>query len=173
MTVIVVDSRWPDLIPRDAIPHLDDAYIAHGWDEEARDRERAGEQVFVAASLSDPVWQAREVMAAARARGGWEQAQTHESLVPYLLEESQEVVEAIGGPDAELCGELSDVLLQVLFHAQIAQERGAFSFDDVAAAFVAKMRSRAPYLFDGSTGVVDATEQDRLWQEGKRREREL
>lgn len=80
MTVIVVDSRWPDLIPRDAIPHLDDAYIAHGWDEEARDRERAGEQVFVAASLSDPVWQAREVMAAARARGGWEQAQTHESF---------------------------------------------------------------------------------------------
>ena len=66
--------------------------------------------------------------------------------------------------------ELADVLLQVLFHAEIADERGAFDFGDVAAAFVAKMRSRAPYLFDGSTGLVDQATQDRLWAEGKARE---
>lgn len=173
MTVIVVDPRWPELIPREAAPYLDDAYIACGWDDRARALQAAGERTFVVASLSEPVWQARQLMQAARTRGQWEQAQTHETLVPYLLEEAGEVVAAIGGPDSELCKELSDVLLQVLFHASIAEERGAFSFDDVAMAFVEKLRSRAPYLFDGSTGMVAAAEQDRLWQEGKKREQGL
>lgn len=123
-------------------------------------------------SLDDPVYQAVSVMHAARARGEWEQAMTHTSLVPYLLEESAEVAEAIeqGAGDEALKKELADVLLQVLFHAEIASERGAFGFGEVAGAFVEKLKRRAPYLFDGSTGPVDVKTQDRLWAEGKARE---
>ena len=72
-----------------------------------------------------------------------------------------------GASESELCTELGDVLLQVLFHAEIAARRGAFDFGDVATSFVRKMRSRAPYLFDGSTGVVSVERQDTLWARGK------
>ena len=124
-------------------------------------------------SLEDPVFQAVQVMHAARTRGEWERSMTHTSLIPFLKEETQELAEAIEqhASDQHLKKELSDVLLQVLFHAEIAQERGAFDFGDVAQAFVQKMQSRAPYLFDGSTGLVDVATQDRLWAEGKARER--
>lgn len=117
--------------------------------------------------------EAIRVMHAARTRGEWERSMTHEKLLPFLAEEAAEVAEAVtmDAPDVELKKELSDLLLQVLFHAEIASERGAFDFDDVAAAFVSKMRSRAPYLFDGSVGPVDTATQDRLWAEGKARER--
>ncbi|WP_185770130.1 MazG nucleotide pyrophosphohydrolase domain-containing protein [Corynebacterium anserum] len=74
--------------------------------------------------------------------------------------------------EQELCMELSDVLLQVLFHAEIANRRGAFDIGHVAGAFVAKLRSRAPYLFESVERQVPKTEQDRLWEEGKKRERE-
>ena len=74
-------------------------------------------------------------------------------------------------PIDALKSELSDLLLQILFHAELASERGAFDFSDVADAFVQKMRRRAPYLFDGSTGPVDKATQDRLWEEGKAREK--
>lgn len=73
--------------------------------------------------------------------------------------------------EQELCMELSDVLLQVLFHAEIANRRGAFDIGHVAGAFVAKLRSRAPYLFESVERSVPKTEQDRLWEEGKKRER--
>lgn len=119
------------------------------------------------------IQEAIRVMHEARTRGEWEQQMTHESLIPFLEEETQEVIEAIrtNAPDEELKKELADLLLQVLFHAEIAAERGAFDFEDVAGAFVEKMRSRAPYLFDGSDGPVDKATQDRLWAEGKKRER--
>ena len=108
----------------------------------------------------EPVARAVAVMRAAVARGEWEQAQTHESLIPYLREESEEFIDAIaGGDDSEMLKELGDVLLQVLFHAEIAARQGRFDLGDVAASFVAKMRSRSPYLFDGSTGPVDTAEQ--------------
>src|SRR5271166_3856647 len=75
-----------------------------------------------------------------RARCDWDAAQTHESLRPYLLEEAHETDDAIRArDDGQLRDELGDVLLQVLFHAVIAEERGAFSAGDVAAALVAKM----------------------------------
>ena len=81
-------------------------------------------------------------------------ALTHRSLVEYLLEESFEVAETIetGADDAELQGELGDVLLQVVLHARLAQERGSFTFDDVAAGLTAKMVRRNPHVFrpDGS-----------------------
>ena len=97
---------------------------------------------------------------------------THERLLPYLKEEAAELAEAIEeqAGDEELKKELADVLLQVLFHAELAAERGAFTFADVAHAFVTKMQSRAPYLFGGSEGTVDIAAQDRFWAEGKAKE---
>lgn len=119
-----------------------------------------------------PVAEAVGVMRAAVGRGEWEKAQTHESLIPYLREESEELIEAIlSGDEAEIRKELGDVFLQVLFHAEIAARRGQFELSDVAASFVAKMHSRAPYLFDGSTGIVAEAEQERLWALGKASEK--
>ena len=81
-------------------------------------------------------------------------ALTHESLVEYLLEEAYEVAETIesGADDAELRGELGDVLLQVVLHARLAEERGVFGFDDVARGLTEKMIRRNPHVFrpDGS-----------------------
>ena len=81
-------------------------------------------------------------------------ALTHESLVEYLLEEAYEVAETIetDGGDAELKAELGDVLLQVVLHARLAQERSAFDLDDVARGLTAKMVRRNPHVFrpDGS-----------------------
>ncbi len=141
----------------------------------AEDRARAeNESVIRVPSLAeDAVREAVVTMHAARVRGEWERAMTHESLLPYLEEEAREFADAVrsSAPDSELRSELGDVLLQVLFHAEIASERGAFDFDGVAASFVEKMRSRSPYLFDGSTGPVPVADQERFWAEGKRRER--
>ena len=83
-----------------------------------------------------------------RARCEWDAAQTHESLRPYLIEEAYEVDDAIrAGDDAKLREELGDLLLQVLFHAVLAEERNAFTMHDVAAGFIAKMKSRHPHLY--------------------------
>src|SRR5215212_5495554 len=85
-----------------------------------------------------------------RARCDWDAAQTHESLRPYLIEEAHEVDDALrSGDDALLREELGDLLLQVLFHSVIAEERAAFDLHDVAAALIAKMRRRHPHLYDG------------------------
>ncbi|WP_395405069.1 MazG nucleotide pyrophosphohydrolase domain-containing protein [Arthrobacter sp. UC242_113] len=81
-------------------------------------------------------------------------ALTHESLLEYLLEEAYEVAETIetGADEAELKGELGDVLLQVVLHARLAEERGVFSFGDVARGLTQKMIRRNPHVFrpDGS-----------------------
>ncbi len=83
-----------------------------------------------------------------RARCEWDAVQTHQSLRPYLIEEAHEVDEAIAsGRDDVLRDELGDLLLQVLFHAVVAEERGAFGIHDVAGALVAKMRARHPHLY--------------------------
>ena len=85
-----------------------------------------------------------------RARCEWDAAQTHESLRPYLIEEAYEVDDAIrAGNDTLLREELGDLLLQVLFHSVVAEERGAFDFGDVAEGFLAKMKSRHPHLYEG------------------------
>src|SRR5438132_1595332 len=74
-----------------------------------------------------------------RARCEWDAAQTHESLRPYLIEEAHELDEAIRlGDDPLMREELGDVLLQVLFHSVIAEERGRFSFADVARGLITK-----------------------------------
>ena len=83
-----------------------------------------------------------------RARCEWDRAQTHASLRPYLIEEAHEVDDAIAlGDDAVLRDELGDLLLQVLFHAVVAEGRGAFAIQDVAGALVAKMHARHPHLY--------------------------
>lgn len=119
---------------------------------------------------------AQWVMARALEIGEWERTMTHHTLIPYLREEVSEFAEAVevwgrGGEEGELLGELSDVLLQVLFHAELARRRGAFDLDDVAEAFVNKMQSRAPYLFEEGDDIIPVAEQERLWQEGKAREK--
>lgn len=131
--------------------------------------EETATRIFRAPSRDDPAWQAQNIMRRALTVGEWEREQTHETLLPYLREETTELAEAITtrADDAELMAELGDVLLQVLFHAEIAARRGAFDFDDVAGSFIGKMRRRSPYLFDGTTSVVPQSEQKRLWELGK------
>jgi MazG family protein len=83
-----------------------------------------------------------------RARCEWDAAQTHDSLRPYLIEEAYEVDDAIrAGDDAKLREELGDLLLQVLFHAVVAEERNAFTMYDVAEGFITKMKGRHPHLY--------------------------
>ena len=129
-------------------------------------------RIFLAPSLDDLTWQAQNIMRRALTVGEWEREQTHETLLPYLREETTELAEAITtqANDAELMAELGDVLLQVLFHAEIAARRGAFDFGDVVGSFIGKMRRRSPYLFDGTTSVVPQSEQKRLWELGKHAE---
>lgn len=126
-------------------------------------------RIFRVPSRDDPAWQAQNIMRRALTVGEWEREQTHETLLPYLWEETTELAETITtqADDVELMAELGDVLLQVLFHAEIAARRGAFDFDDVVGSFIGKMRRRSPYLFDGTTSVVPQSEQKRLWELGK------
>lgn len=89
-----------------------------------------------------------ELMRDLRKRCDWDAAQTHESLRPYLIEEAHELDEAIQTSDDPLMREeLGDVLLQVLFHSVLAEERGAFTFHDVASALITKMKGRHPHLY--------------------------
>ena len=96
------------------------------------------------ASLEDTLALMRDL----RARCEWDAAQTHESLRPYLIEEAHEVDDAIrSGDDRKLREELGDLLLQVLFHAVVAEERGAFDAGDIADTFITKMKGRHPHLY--------------------------
>ena len=100
-----------------------------------------------------------------RARCEWDAAQTHESLRPYLVEESSELDEAIRlGDDGLIREELGDVLLQVLFHSVIGEERGAFTMSDVAGGLIAKMRARHPHLYEEGGEKVP-------WEQMKARKR--
>jgi ATP diphosphatase len=101
----------------------------------------------------------------------WDQQQDFASIAPYTLEEAYEVTEAIerNAPD-ELCDELGDLLFQVVFHAQMAKEKGWFSFSDVMAAINAKLVRRHPHVF-GDAKIADAAEQTRAWEQHKARER--
>ncbi|GAC1487788.1 MAG: nucleoside triphosphate pyrophosphohydrolase [Pseudarthrobacter sp.] len=96
-----------------------------------------------------PVERLVTVIAELREHCPWMGALTHASLVEYLLEEAFEVAETIetGADDTELRGELGDVLLQVVLHARLAEERGSFTFDDVARGLSAKMVRRNPHVF--------------------------
>ncbi len=115
------------------------------------------------------------VMDRLRSPGGcpWDIEQTHESLVKYLLEESYELADAVDNNDREnLREELGDVLLQVLFHARIAQEHPTdpFTFDDVAGDLAAKLEFRHPHVFSDVT-VSGPEEVTKNWAELKKQEK--
>jgi tetrapyrrole methylase family protein / MazG family protein len=105
-----------------------------------------------------------EIMARLRLGCPWDREQTHRTLVPYLIEETFEVVDAIELSHLEgLCEELGDLLLQVLFHAQIATEVGKFSIADVVDALSNKMVRRHPHVF-GDAVIEDVDAQWRSWE---------
>ena len=115
-----------------------------------------------------------EVMARLRRECAWKAGQTHESLARYLLEETYETLEAIeSGDDAHLREELGDLLLQVLFHAVIAEEQGRFDIDDVAADLVVKLRRRNPHVFDpASASPTDPEAINEQWEQIKAEEKQ-
>ena len=99
----------------------------------------------------------------------WDKAQTFATIAPYTIEEAYEVADAIERADmADLRGELGDLLLQVVFHARIAEEAGDFTFDDVARAICTKMESRHPHIFGDQAGAMTAAR----WEDLKAGERE-
>ena len=114
------------------------------------------------------------IMHRLRSPGGcpWDAEQTHDSIKRYLLEEAYEVVEAIDGrDDAELRTELGDLLLQIVFHAEMAAEQRRFSIADVIGAISEKMVRRHPHVF-GDTAVSGAAEVLRNWSRIKAEERQ-
>lgn len=103
----------------------------------------------------------------------WDIEQDFASIAPYTIEEAYEVADAIERNDMnDLRGELGDLLLQVVFHSQMASEVGAFTLDDVARAINDKMVSRHPHVF-GDQSVADADAQTIAWEELKARERAM
>ncbi len=113
-----------------------------------------------------------EIMARLRSPEGcpWDREQTHQSLRPYLLEETYEVLEALDQQqNGELCQELGDLLLQVVFHAQIAGEASSFTLSEVIAGITEKLIRRHPHVF-GEMKVNSAVEQRTLWEKLKKAE---
>ncbi len=112
-----------------------------------------------------------------REQCAWTQALTHESLRTYLIEESYEVLDAIGANDAPaLKEELGDLLYQILLHALIAQERGNFTLDEVAETLQAKLLRRNRHVFDAQGNILqdiisDVDEIIRVWDAAKQAER--
>lgn len=124
---------------------------------------------------TDPIGQLREVMARLRAPDGcpWDREQDHHTIRFHAVEEVYEMIDAIeAGDDRELKEELGDLLLQVIFHAQLAMERKAFDFDDVAAGIVEKLIRRHPHVF-GNNSDADNTEKVLTqWEAIKKAEKE-
>ena len=101
----------------------------------------------------------------------WDVQQTFATIAPYTIEEAYEVADAIERGDlGDLKGELGDLLFQVVFHARMGEEAGAFAFGDVARAICDKMLRRHPHVF-GDASVADSSEQTKRWEEIKREER--
>ncbi len=116
-----------------------------------------------------------DIMARLRDPNGgcpWHIKQNFDTIAPYTIEEAYEVADAIDRRDyPALCDELGDLLLQVVFHARMAQEAGHFDFADVVKSICAKMTRRHPHVFAG--GKIDSAEMHvAAWDEHKRRERE-
>lgn len=195
-TVLLLDPRWPTMLPFELVAQItgeihftDEVPITVRWNfgdivspgharwlvstqqfhEEVQKALTSGAALIEVPSRADAVGQAVATMQRALQLGEWERTQTHASLIPYMEEEATELIEAIidGASDEHLCSELGDVLLQILFHAEIAARRGSFDFSDVALSFVNKMKKRSPYLFDGTDEMVEIERQELLWQQGK------
>lgn len=101
----------------------------------------------------------------------WDREQDFETIAPYTIEEAYEVADAIARGDmSALKDELGDLLFQVVFHARMAEEKGLFDFDEVAAAIAEKMERRHPHVF-GATEIISVTAQSEAWEEHKAAER--
>lgn len=115
----------------------------------------------------------KDIIARLRGPDGcpWDKKQTHDSLRPYLIEESYEVLQALeDGPPQKLCEELGDLLLQIMLHAQIASEAGQFHIDDVVKGIGEKLIHRHPHVFGGQK-VNDAVEVELNWETLKQERR--
>lgn len=125
----------------------------------------------MAPPVQSPIDRLLGVMARLRDPDGgceWDLAQDFSTIAPYTIEEAYEVADAINGGDpAAICDELGDLLLQVVFHSQIAADQGLFGFDDVATAISDKMERRHPHIF-GDAKTDDVRGQ---WEEIKAAER--
>ncbi|WP_445257879.1 MazG family protein [Nocardioides aurantiacus] len=107
-----------------------------------------------------------------RAECGWKASQTHRTLARHLLEETYETLEAIeSGDDDHLREELGDLLLQVLFHAAIAEQEGRFDLEDVAAGLATKLRHRNPHVF-GDLVETDPVRINEAWEAAKATEKQ-
>ena len=101
----------------------------------------------------------------------WDKQQTHQSLLPYLVEESHEYIDAAQANDkAHMAEELGDVLFQVVFHSQVAKENGDFSIDDVVQGICEKMIRRHPHVF-GDAKVDDSKGVVRQWERIKKKKK--
>jgi XTP/dITP diphosphohydrolase len=132
----------------------------------------------VVADGSEPLLEFLSVMRQLRAECPWKREQTHRSLARYLLEETHETLEAIDsgaetGDWDHLREELGDLLLQVYFHAVVAEQAGEFTIDDVAHGITEKMYRRNPHVFGQVEGPFprDAAAVDELWQSIKERDK--
>ncbi len=111
-----------------------------------------------------------EIMARLRRSCPWDREQTHRTLVPYLIEETYEVVDAIEqSNESALCEELGDLLLQIVFHAQLGSETGKFTIADIVDALSNKMVRRHPHVF-GDAVIEDVDAQWRNWERLKAQE---
>jgi tetrapyrrole methylase family protein/MazG family protein len=120
----------------------------------------------------DQVQRLQKLMAQLRSKKGcpWDRKQTHHSLKPYLIEEAHEVLEAIDGKNPDhLREELGDLLLQVVFHAQLADEKGLFDFKDVAQTINEKLVRRHPHVFGKSSRKMESIL--KKWEEIKSQEK--
>src|SRR6478609_4878475 len=130
--------------------------------------------VTVRTTMSERFHTLVELMAALRAPDGcpWDRKQTHESLKPYLLEETYEVLEILDRQDrTKLPEELGDVLLQVLFHSQIASEAGSFTIEDVIETLATKLVRRHPHVFRAGDQAGQASNSEQVlaqWEDIKR-----
>jgi len=151
----------PVLLSSDRYHPIVQARLARGERLIAAPDPQAGERLVDAVAIMDRL----------RTAGPWESEQTHDSLRRYLLEETYELFDAVHGGSADaLREELGDVLLQVLFHARIAQEatHGAFTIDDVADSLVRKLGNRVPAVLAGQQ--ISLEDQVAQWEERKAQE---
>ncbi|OMC36547.1 nucleoside triphosphate hydrolase [Mycobacterium sp. GA-1841] len=158
------DEAAPVLLSSDPEHPAVKARLAAGARLIAAPQAQAGERLLDAVAMMDRL----------RTAGPWESEQTHDSLRRYLLEETYELFDAVRGGNAdELREELGDVLLQVLFHARIAEDAPVhpFSIDDVADALVRKLGNRVPAVLAGETISLD--EQLAQWEERKAQEQKV
>ncbi|UCF89598.1 MAG: nucleoside triphosphate pyrophosphohydrolase [bacterium] len=127
--------------------------------------------------MKKPIDELLEIMATLRGPKGcpWDREQTHETLRPYVVEEAYELVEAVdSGENGEIREELGDLLLQIVFHSQIAAEEGTFNFDDVVRGINDKLLRRHPHVF-GDEKAADEAAALKNWErikeetEGKKR----